>query len=78
MIIHGQVDVNQAIFKNYFSIWLESILKFFFCETSESFESKLGWNVPYMDIYKMFVFVSIHHPRMSRCPPSEYSYIATK
>jgi hypothetical protein len=21
MIIHGQVDVNQAIFKNYFSIW---------------------------------------------------------
>jgi hypothetical protein len=46
------------------------ILKFFFCETSESFESKLGWNVPYMDNYKMFVFVSIHHPRMSRCPPS--------
>jgi len=21
MIIHGQVDVNQAIFLNYFSIW---------------------------------------------------------
>ena len=48
-------DVRQPYWKN--------ILKLFISETTEPFDSKIGWNVPWLVLYQMSVFfVSFGNP----------------
>ena len=43
--------------------YANEISKLFQSETNEPIESKLGWNMPYMTLYKMCVF---HFDRKSK------------